>query len=169
MLLGGNIVTSAKQRQMLRFPVYSCSNTSFMQIARCRLRICICPHSGGEACDHPSSQLCTAAGHDCCHRLSCQNAKSLPFRLQDNWDQVLCLATHVSRPSETGSPARDPGHPGHAAVRRAALLLMEAVLHGGHVAPWTSISTLMTLTTDPNRCSLVGPCLLLNACYAKPE
>ena len=71
--------------------------------------------------------------------------------MQDNWELVLLLATDVSRPQEGGSPSRDPGHPVNAAVRRAALQLIEAVLRGGHVAPWTAIPALVTLTTDPNR------------------
>ncbi|KAK9817398.1 hypothetical protein WJX74_010694 [Apatococcus lobatus] len=71
--------------------------------------------------------------------------------LQDNWELVLRLATDVCRPAATGSPSRDPGHPLNAAVRRAALLLIEAVLRGGLVAPWTAIPTLITLTSDPNR------------------
>lgn len=78
--------------------------------------------------------------------VSCQH-----LNVQDNWKLVLDLATDVSRPAAAGSPSRDPGHPLNAAVRRAALLLIEAVLRGGLVAPWTAIPTLITLTTDPNR------------------
>ena len=75
----------------------------------------------------------------------------IPSCLQANWKLVLLLATDASRPQDFGSPSKDAGHPINAAVRRAALLLIEAVLRGGLVAPWTTIPTLITLTSDPNR------------------
>ncbi|PRW45458.1 nipped-B isoform X2 [Chlorella sorokiniana] len=72
--------------------------------------------------------------------------------LQDNWDAVLKLATDTT-PSAPGSALSPPGSGGDLApgthVRRRVVELMEIVIRGGLVGPWTALSPLMALCTDP--------------------
>ena len=68
--------------------------------------------------------------------------------LQEGWEWVLRLALDPAPvpPAPTAAGARDPRH---AAVRRAAVALMDAVDRGGLVAPWTAVPTLVASSTDP--------------------
>jgi cohesin loading factor subunit SCC2 len=79
--------------------------------------------------------------------------------LQDNWSLVLDLAldTTPSSSSLIGAGAGQQQSPATSAlllqsgsaVRRRALDLIEMVLRDGLVGPWTAISTLVVLCTDP--------------------
>jgi hypothetical protein len=75
-----------------------------------------------------------------------------PAPAQDNWDAVLKLATDTT-PSAPGSALSPPGSGGDLApgthVRRRVVELMEIVIRGGLVGPWTALSPLMALCTDP--------------------
>ena len=68
--------------------------------------------------------------------------------IQDSWEACLRLALDASPvpPAPTGGGPRDPRH---AAVRRAAVALMDSVDRGGLVAPWTAVPTLVAAATDP--------------------
>ncbi|PSC68988.1 nipped-B B isoform X2 [Micractinium conductrix] len=74
--------------------------------------------------------------------------------LQDNWEAVLVLATDTT-PSPPGSALSPPGSadgelaPG-THVRRRVVELMEIVIRGGLVGPWTAVAPLMALCTDPH-------------------
>ncbi|KAI8475824.1 MAG: hypothetical protein J3K34DRAFT_517001 [Monoraphidium minutum] len=69
----------------------------------------------------------------------------------DMWAEVLALA--VEAPSRGGAAGPSPGaapEAAAAALRRKALELIEVVLRGGHVAPWTAVAPLAALCTDPS-------------------
>eukprot|EP00887_Chlorella_sp_A99_P005943 scaffold29.g5943.t1 len=71
--------------------------------------------------------------------------------LQDNWEAVLALATNASPADPSSAAAGAEGHGVHAGtlVRRRVLELMETVLRGGLVGPWTAVEPLCALCTDP--------------------
>ena len=77
------------------------------------------------------------------------------------WEQVLALATDAEpppAPAGAASPAlADPGSAAAAAVRRHAVVVMDAVDRSGLVAPWTAVPHLVALTTDPNACAPPRP------------
>lgn len=76
--------------------------------------------------------------------------------VQRVWEDVLKLATGVSN----GIGSVHMGTPGHAVaaaavaagdaaqMRRKALELIEVVMRGGLVAPWTAVAPLVALLTD---------------------
>ena len=66
--------------------------------------------------------------------------------LQENWEWVLRLALDPAPVPPTPASA---GPRAHAAVRRAAVALMDEVERGGLVAPWTAVPTLAAASTDP--------------------
>ncbi|GMH40118.1 hypothetical protein BSKO_08022 [Bryopsis sp. KO-2023] len=70
--------------------------------------------------------------------------------LQRVWGNVCASATDVSEStpfSASGSPLTPSKQ--RSDIRLATLELMEAVLKGGMVAPWTAVSPLVALATDP--------------------
>ncbi|DBA96220.1 TPA: hypothetical protein ACH3X3_002417 [Trebouxia sp. C0006] len=71
--------------------------------------------------------------------------------IQNNWEAVKALALDTSRPQQQlpTSPSQDAQSA--AQVRRRALEVMEAVLRGGVMPPFSAVPTLFALTTDPTR------------------
>lgn len=69
--------------------------------------------------------------------------------IQRVWDDVLRLATGVPPASNGNTPGMATAVAGEAAqMRRKAVELIEVVLKGGHVAPWTAVSPLVAQLTD---------------------
>ncbi|KAA6428703.1 MAG: nipped-B -like [Trebouxia sp. A1-2] len=71
--------------------------------------------------------------------------------IQNNWEAVKALALDTSRSQQQlpTSPSQDAQS--SAQVRRRALEVMEAVLRGGVMPPFSAVPTLFALTTDPTR------------------
>ncbi|KAL3141175.1 hypothetical protein ABBQ38_003518 [Trebouxia sp. C0009 RCD-2024] len=71
--------------------------------------------------------------------------------IQSNWEAVKALALDTT--TELHQQPTSPLHDTQSAaqVRRRALEVMEAVLRGGVMPPFSAVSTLFALTTDPNR------------------
>jgi cohesin loading factor subunit SCC2 len=71
------------------------------------------------------------------------------------WNDVLALAVDAPAPPAAGSAGAPPGgappapDAASSALRRRGLELIEVVLRGGHVAPWTAVAALVALCTDP--------------------
>ncbi len=82
--------------------------------------------------------------------------------VQMNWEAVLELAMDAQKPEEYSSS--DPADPQNSAIRRHAIAVMDAVDRNGLVAPWTAVPHLLALTTDPNRCALLGALLRIRPC-----
>ena len=74
---------------------------------------------------------------------------------QEHWSAVLALAADTAPAALAGTEAARGAAAG---VRRAALNLMDVMVRGGYVLPWSAIPTLVALCTDPTEC---GPSCLL--------
>ncbi|GLC46380.1 hypothetical protein PLESTF_001845900 [Pleodorina starrii] len=79
--------------------------------------------------------------------------------IQMLWDKILALATDTTPapvPAPTGGQTPPPTPSGTASahgavVRKRALELIEVVIRGGIVVPWTAMPALCALATDPER------------------